>query len=77
VATLDAVMSFVSDVPRCARFYRDAFGFTWLPSEHPQEEWAVLDTGSSQLIFHGAYGPDGPIDHPTGVRTDLTSRAFP
>jgi predicted enzyme related to lactoylglutathione lyase len=66
ITPLNRVIIFVGDVQKCAGFYRDAFGFKPLPSDHASTQWIELDTGGCQLAFHKAHGPDGPIDDPTG-----------
>ena len=63
---LSRVIIFVGDVQKCAAFYRDMFDLDPLPSEYPPEEWAELDAGGCRLAFHKAYGPEGPMDQPTG-----------
>jgi predicted enzyme related to lactoylglutathione lyase len=63
---LHRIIIFVGDVKRCAEFYRDAFGFTTVASDHPDSEWLELETGGCRLAFHKATGPDGPINSPTG-----------
>ena len=66
---LHRVIIFVADVPKCARFYADVFGFTMLPSDQPPQEWIELETGGCRLAFHKARGPKGPINKPTGSAT--------
>ena len=61
---LNRIIIFVGNVEKCARFYRDVFGFTALPSD--TSDWIELDTGGCRLAFHKAHGPRGPIDTPTG-----------
>jgi predicted enzyme related to lactoylglutathione lyase len=66
---LKRVIVFVGDVEKCAGFYRDAFGFTVVPSDQPPKEWLELDTGGCRLAFHKARGAGGAIDSPTGGPT--------
>ena len=66
---LHRVIVFVADVERCAKFYRDAFGFAVFPSDPPAaaKDWIELDTGGCRLAFHrarGAAGPTGSENHP-------------
>lgn len=64
---LNRVIIFVGDVQKCARFYRDVFGFGDVPSGEPgSAEWVELETGGCRLAFHKARGSAGPIDGPTG-----------
>jgi predicted enzyme related to lactoylglutathione lyase len=64
---LNRVIIFVGDVPKCARFYMDVFGFTPVPgSDLASAEWIELDTGGCRLAFHKARGPKGPIHRATG-----------
>jgi catechol 2,3-dioxygenase-like lactoylglutathione lyase family enzyme len=67
---LKRIIIFVGDVQKCAGFYRDAFGFAPLQSDHPSTDWLELDTGGCLLAFHKAHGPNGPIDAPTGSATN-------
>ena len=66
ITPLHRIIIFVADVETCAAFYRDVFGFTALPSDHPPTEWIELDTGGCRLALHKARGPNGAIDTPTG-----------
>ena len=63
---LNRIIIFVGDVEKCAGFFRDAFGFTVVPSAYPANEWIELETGGGRLAFHQAHGPAGPIHSPTG-----------
>jgi predicted enzyme related to lactoylglutathione lyase len=58
------IILFVGNVERCARFYREVFGFTVLPGE--TAEWVELETGGCRLALHKAHGSKGAIDSPTG-----------
>ena len=49
---LRGAILFAKDVPKLAAFYRDAFGLTPEPSEHPPDEWMPLKIGDSQLALH-------------------------
>ena len=62
-ATLNRIIVFVADVQLCASFYRDMFGFAFVPSHDPAE-WQELDAGSCKLAFHIAHKADGPTGHP-------------
>jgi predicted enzyme related to lactoylglutathione lyase len=66
LAPMNRVIVFVGDVEKCAEFYRDLFDLTPIESEYSPSEWLELDAGGCRLAFHKAYGPDGPIDEPTG-----------
>jgi catechol 2,3-dioxygenase-like lactoylglutathione lyase family enzyme len=66
LAPLNRIIIFVGDVQKCAGFFRDAFGFTVVPSVSPASEWIELETGGCRLAFHQAHGPNGPIQSPTG-----------
>jgi predicted enzyme related to lactoylglutathione lyase len=63
---LKRIIIFVGDVEKCAAFYRSAFDFKPVPSEHPSKDWLELDTGGCLLAFHKAHGAGGAIDSPTG-----------
>ena len=64
---LHRVIIFVGDVQKCARFYREVFGFEAVAgSEVDSQEWLELETGGCRLAFHKARGKDGPIDSATG-----------
>ena len=60
------VIVFVSDVEKCSDFYIRAFGLQPVADGHSMGEWRELETGGSILAFHRAYGPDGPVNTPTG-----------
>jgi predicted enzyme related to lactoylglutathione lyase len=66
LAAMNRVILFVGDVERCANFYRDLFDLSPIESRRPSDEWCELDAGGCRLAFHKAYGPDGPVDGPTG-----------
>jgi len=62
---LNRVIIFVGDVQKCARFYREVFGFAVASDDRDSTEWIDLDAGGCGLAFHKAHGVDGPIDAPT------------
>ncbi len=59
---LHRIILFVSDVQKCAEFYRKTFGFTPIPSDDDPAEWAALDAGGCQIAFHKAHGPNNLSD---------------
>lgn len=66
LAEMKRVIVFVGDVEKCAAFFRDTFDLSPIQSTYAPSEWLELDAGGCRLAFHKAYGPDGPIDEPTG-----------
>jgi len=54
---LNRVIIFVGDVQKCARFYREVFGFAVASDDHDSTEWIDLDAGGCVLAFHKAHGP--------------------
>jgi glyoxalase/bleomycin resistance protein/dioxygenase superfamily protein len=66
IAPLNRIIIFAGDVQKCAGFFRDAFGFTVVPSDDPPSEWLELETGGCRLAFHQAHGPKGRTMSPTG-----------
>lgn len=63
---LSRVMIFVRDVDICGDFYERAFGLKRVEDTYSVGEWLELDGGGCKIAFHKAYGPDGPVDSPTG-----------
>ncbi len=62
---------FAKDVTRLARFYSEALELRELETEHPPEEWTLLDTGGAQLALHRIPDPwraDVEITDPPRVR---------
>ncbi len=70
LAAMSRVIVFVGDVEKCADFYRHLFDLPLVESTYSSQEWIELDAGSCHLAFHKAYGPDGPVDGPTGSPTN-------
>ena len=66
LAPMNRVIIFAGDVEKCATFFRDLFDLAPIESTHSPQEWLELDAGACRLAFHKAYGPDGPVDGPTG-----------
>ena len=66
LAPMNRVIVFVGDVEKCAGFFRDLFDLEPLESDHSPGVWLELDAGGCRLGFHKAYGPEDPIDEPTG-----------
>ena len=66
LASMNRVIVFVGDVEKCAEFYRNLFDLHPVESTHPTDVWCELDAGGCRLAFHKAYGPDGPVNGPTG-----------
>ena len=66
LAPMKRVVIFVGDVEKCAGFFRDLFDLEPIESEDSPDVWLELDAGGCRLGFHKAYGPEGPIDTPTG-----------
>ena len=66
LAQMNRVVIFVGDVEKCAGFFRDLFDLEPIESEYSPGVWLELDAGGCRLGFHKAYGPEGPIDTPTG-----------
>lgn len=65
LSPLYRVIIFVSDVQKCAAFYKRFFGLAPLETAEPTE-WQEMDAGGVRLAFHRAYGPSGPIKKATG-----------
>ena len=66
LAPINRIIVFVGDVQRCVDFYRDTFDLAPVPGSHDPAVWQEMETGGCRIAFHKAYGPDGPIDNPTG-----------
>ena len=67
IGPIQRVIIFVGNVEKCTAFYRDVLGFAPVQdADGRPEQWQELDAGGCKLALHKAYGPDGPIDKPTG-----------
>ena len=64
LAAMKSVIVFVSDVEKCADFYRVVFELELIEDTHSAGEWCELDAGGCRLAFHKAYGADGPTGSP-------------
>ncbi|MAE66658.1 MAG: hypothetical protein CMJ18_20510 [Phycisphaeraceae bacterium] len=66
LAALNRIIIFVGDVEKCGAFFRDLFDLEIIEDSHMPGEWLELNGGGCSLAFHKAFGPNGPIDTPTG-----------
>jgi catechol 2,3-dioxygenase-like lactoylglutathione lyase family enzyme len=52
IGTLNRVIVFVDDVPKCTTFYRNVLGLT--PSGYADEGWVPFDAGGCAIALHKA-----------------------